>query len=135
MLRRFVDDGLTIVVLSNRMEADPMRVANGLSAVAFGLPHVSVFDRESIQLNAGERRRFLGDYDFAGKVYTIAERDGKLVGRSEGLPEIEILAESASVLYLPGSESAMVAIENSAGEVLGLSFSVNGKPQTAHRKR
>jgi CubicO group peptidase (beta-lactamase class C family) len=135
MLRRFVDDGLTIVVLSNRMEANPQRVANGLSAVAFGLPHVSVFDRESIQLNAEERRRFLGDYEFSGKIYTIAERDGKLVGRSGDLPEIEILAESASVLYLPGSESAIVAVENSAGEVLGLTFSVNGTPQTANRKR
>ena len=134
MLRRFVDDGLTIVVLSNQMEADPMRVANRLSAVAFGLPHVSVFERESIQLNAEERRRFLGDYEFAGKIYTIAERDGKLVGRSGDMPENEILAESAAVLYLPGSESPMIAIENSAGEVLGLSFSVNGNPRTAHRK-
>jgi hypothetical protein len=135
MLRRFVDDGLTIVVLSNRMDADPQRVANGLSAVAYGLPHVSVFERESIQLTAEERRRFLGDYEFAGRTYTIAERDGKLVGRSGDLPEMEIQAESASVLYVSGSESTIVAIENSAGEVLGLSFSINGRPQTATRKR
>jgi CubicO group peptidase (beta-lactamase class C family) len=135
MLRRFVDDGLTIVVLSNRMDADPLRVANGLSAVAFGVPHSSVFDRDSIQLTVEERRRFLGDYEFDGKIYTIAERDGKLVGRSVDLPETEILAESPSVLYLPGSENTMVAIENSAGEVLGLSFRVNGSKGTATKKR
>lgn len=135
MLRRFVDDGLTIVVLSNRMDANPQRVANGLSAAAFAIPHVSVFDRISIQLTAEERRRFLGDYEYRGRIYTIAERDGQLVARSGDLPEMEIGAESASVLFLPGSESTIIALENSSGEVLGLSFRVNGATHVAMRVR
>jgi CubicO group peptidase (beta-lactamase class C family) len=125
-LRRFVDEDVTIVVLANRLDADPSRAAMGLSAIAFGEPYESVFDRAAIRLSPAALRRYVGDYDLDGRTLTVFERDGNLFARYEGAPDVALLAESETVLFIPGVKGSVEAIQNRRGEITGLSATLGG---------
>ncbi len=135
MLKCFVDDGLTVVVLSNRLDANPVRAANSLSAVVHDRPYVSVFDRRAILLPTEVRRRLVGDYEYDGRIYSLTERDGTLYVRSGSWPEAEVRAESVRELYIPGSDGTMTVRENEAEEVTGLDAMINGQSNFARKVR
>jgi CubicO group peptidase (beta-lactamase class C family) len=134
-LRRFVDDGLTIVVLSNRFDTQPERVASSLSAAVFGESYQSVFDRKPIDLATEVRRRYLGDYELDGARFTLFERDGALFARSDDWPEVRVFAENDDELFVPGMEDSAFAVENNAGQLTGLMISTGGAPKIARKVR
>jgi hypothetical protein len=80
-----------------------------------------VFDRKPIRLSAEARRRYLGDYELDGRILTVFERDGNLFVRGEGMSEIQLLAESETVLFIPGVKGSIEAMVNRQGEITGLS--------------
>ena len=126
--RRYVDDDVTIVVLANRTDADPSRATAGLAAVAFGEPYEPVFDRKAIQLSPEALRRYVGNYELNGQVVTLFERDGTLFARGVGLSEIPVLAESETVLFIPGVRGSVLTM-TSARAAKGRSLS--GRPTSA----
>jgi D-alanyl-D-alanine carboxypeptidase len=134
-LRRFVDEDITVVVLANRLDANPPRATEGLSAVVFGEPYQSAFDRMAIRLSPEALRRYVGDYELDGRVLTVFERDGDLFLRGEGLPEVPLLAESESVLFIRGVKGSVEPIENRRGEVTGLSATLGGSSTTVRKVR
>jgi len=134
-LRRFVDEDVTVVVLANRLDAEPGRAAAGLGAVAFGEPHESVFDRKAIRLSAQARGRFLGDYELNGQVYTLFERDGNLFVRGEGTQEIPLPAESETVLFIQGVSGSVEAVEDRSGKITALHASFGRTLMVARKVR
>ena len=133
MFQRFLDDGVTVIVLSNHVDAAPARVARGLGAAAFGVPHQSVFERKPIKVSSEVLQRFVGEYEFDGMRFSLFQRDGELFARVGEAPEVSILFESESAIFVTGMEGTIVALEDSKGVVTGLSVPVRGSMREARK--
>jgi CubicO group peptidase (beta-lactamase class C family) len=133
MFQRYQDDGVTIIVLANRDDAMPPRVARGLGAAAFGVPYRSVFARRVVQVSTAVLERFAGVYEFEGTKFFLKIRNGGMVVNVEGGPEVPVSFESESAFFVEGMEGTVVALEDSKGAVTGLSVPIRGSMKVAHR--
>ena len=112
---------VTVIVLSNHIDAAPPRVARGLGAATFGVPYQSVFERKPIKVSSEVLQRFAGEYEFDGMRFSLFLRNGELFARVGEAPEVSILFESESAFFVNGMEGTVVAMEDSKGAVTGLS--------------
>ena len=103
-IARYVDDGLTVVVLANLSQANPRRIAVGIAGLyERGLAPVK---RTAIGVAPDVLERYVGEYEFApGETLTISrEGDGLAAqpGRGQKLPlrpfaEAEFFVEDADL--------------------------------------
>ena len=133
MFQRFLDDGVTVIVLSNQIDAAPARVARGLGAATFGVPYQSVFERKPIKVSSEVLQRFAGEYEFDGMRFSLFQRNGEMFARVGEAPEVSILFESESAFFVNGMEGTVVAMEDSKGAVTGLSVPVRGSMREARK--
>jgi CubicO group peptidase (beta-lactamase class C family) len=119
LLRRFVDERITLIVLSNN-DGSNAQIVNSLSAVALGIPYTPTTDRKSVRLAPEALRRYAGDYEINGSIWTLEERGGLLFGRSETGSEVELKTDADGTLFIEGMEGSLSPVENRQGEVTGL---------------
>lgn len=61
-----------------------------------------------------------GEYAFGERRFTVTRRGGKLFGARHGKPETELVPESESVFYIPGSEFRKIFVRDAKGNVTGM---------------
>lgn len=133
LLRRYVDDDLTVIVLANTQDAFPPRVARTLGAITLQGKFESPFERENVPLDPESRRAYAGKYEIDGRIYTVFERDAGLFVRGEHLPETPLLAEAPDRLYMPGADGYISPMWNEVGSVDALELIDEGRRKIARK--
>jgi CubicO group peptidase (beta-lactamase class C family) len=134
---RFIDDGLTVVVLTNATQALPEKVALGVAA--FYIPDLKLQQprRNTVSLSPQVLDGYIGRYLAAGdRVLTIKRRDDKLALSmampTQALgPEIASLLQGLSMqiaLLTPESESRFFDADDSRSTYI-FAMDVQGKMQ------
>lgn len=112
------DEQLTVIVLSNNISSNPVRIARGLSAIGLGAPYVSSLIREPAVVAPDILQRYAGEYQLEDKVWVVTTRNGRLFARHETFPEIEILPDSDKTFFFRDLEGTLKIIEDD-GQVTG----------------
>ncbi len=134
IFQRYVDDDVTVIALSNHVDALPARVARGLGAAAFGVSYESPFDRKPIKVSAATMRRFAGQYLFEGMKFSLELKGDGMVAKVEGGPAYDVFFESDSAFYVDGLEGSVIAQEDGT-TITGLWVPVRGTQKRAERLR
>jgi CubicO group peptidase (beta-lactamase class C family) len=127
------DEHLTVIVLSNNIASNPLRIARGLSAIGLGVPYVSPLTREPAVVAPEILQRYAGEYQVEDKVWVVTARNGRLFARHEAFPEIEILPDSDKTFFFRDLEGTLKIIEED-GQVTGLLLSPSGLVAAKIRK-
>jgi D-alanyl-D-alanine carboxypeptidase len=138
VFQRIEDQHLTVIVLTNSLESHPERVAQSLSALAFGEHYVPTFDRESVPFTAQMLARYVGDYELGGEIFTISMRDGRLFVTSRDhpeFPELELLAASETQLFLRDQDGDMTVTQDGRGRVTGFLLDQGSLSRTVRKVR
>jgi hypothetical protein len=138
VLQRIEDQHLTVIVLTNSLESHPQRVAQSLSALAFGERYVPTFDRESVPFTPQMLARYVGDYELGGEIFTISVRDGRLFVDSREhpeFPELELLAASETQLFLRDQDGDMTVTQDGRGRVTGFLLDQGSSSRTVRKVR
>jgi CubicO group peptidase (beta-lactamase class C family) len=135
--QRFESEKLTVIVLSNNQLSDPTQVALGLESVIFNEPYTPSYARETVEVAENVLRRYVGDYDLEGVIWTVLLRNGHLYVRAKdgSTPDLELLAESEEAFFLAGTDSDITVVENQKGEVYGLSLNLSDASRFAKKIR
>ncbi len=138
VLRRLPDQSLTIVVFINDDSGNPVRVADGMTALALGEEYEPVFDRKSISILPDLAVRLAGEYELGGQTFVVTARDGRLFVRAESdapRPEVEMLADSENTFYLRDTAADMVLLDDGRGKIVGFQLHGAGQERVARRVR
>ena len=136
ILEDFVDEHLTIVALSNSLGGDPRRAARSLGALALGEHYVPAFDRDTIAIGTEMQRRYTGDYELGGEIFTIVTHDERLFVRQRShpeVPELEICAASDTRLFFRDIDGELTATEDGHGKLTGFLFEQAGQSRTIRK--
>lgn len=122
------DEKLMTIVLANNIASDPMRLARGLSAIALGEPYISPLVREPASIAVDALKRYEGDYELDGVIWTMRAHNGRLFSRPNEYPdEIEILPDSDTTFFLHDSDVSLRAQLDDKGRVIGLIVTPGGQ--------
>jgi len=115
---RYVDDRLTVVVLTNLEGANPEFIAH--TVAGFYLPAVAPSKHTAISLPLEALRSYAGKYQLeAGRVLTVSPDTNRLKAKwSERV--YELLPESDTFFFIEDSETTVTFKKNEKGEVTGL---------------
>ena len=119
-LTRYIDDDLTIIVLSNN-EAEADKLSISLGAIALGKAVALPQNRRVIPVDENLLERYVGTYEFAPENKFILIRDGnRLLVRSRYQPTFELQAETDTRFNAPKLFSHLEFIRDNRGQVTRL---------------
>ncbi len=119
-LTRYIDDDLTIIVLSNN-EAEADKLSISLGAIALGKAVALPQKRRVIQVDKNLLERYVGTYEFDPENKFIIIRNGnRLVVRSRYQPTFELQAETDTRFYAPKLFAHLEFIRDNRGQVTKL---------------
>jgi CubicO group peptidase (beta-lactamase class C family) len=117
-IARYVDDSLTVVVLTNLAQADPGRIALGIAGLYE--PELAPVTRTAIDVARDVLERYVGEYEFMPGETLVITREGDALaaqpGRGRKLP-LRPFAEAE--FFVEGAEVEIAFLED-AGRVTAL---------------
>jgi CubicO group peptidase (beta-lactamase class C family) len=117
-IARYVDSGLTVVVLTNLAEANPARIALGIAGLYE--PELAPVKHTVISVAPDRLERYAGEYEFApGETLTITREGGGLAAQPGGGRKLPILPFAETEFFAEGAEVEFEFLEE-AGVVTAL---------------
>jgi CubicO group peptidase (beta-lactamase class C family) len=114
-------DRTTVVVLGNVNGGAPGQIAAQLGAVLYGAPAALPASRSEVQLSAEVLADYAGTYPVAPDfTLTIAVRDGALISRATGQPEIPLYAEAKDKFFARALDAQIEFVRGDDGRVNAL---------------
>ena len=130
-IARYVDDRLTVIVLTNLAQMDPQYVAHGVAG--FYVPELALPKHTRITIDPKLLPLYAGKYEFApGLILEIAPGDNKLLLK-QGERAREFLPEANDTFYREDSETVLRFETDGAGMVTHMILDNGGGPQKIKR--
>jgi CubicO group peptidase (beta-lactamase class C family) len=136
--QRYEGEKVTVIALSNRMAFPLTQVAQALGAAVFGEPFSPSYDRETVEVPQEVLKRYEGDYELDGRVWTLLVHDGQLYVRpkdDESGPGIALLAASENVFFMKGADGDVTVAQDASGDPKGLAVNFGDRTLFAKRVR
>ena len=120
---RFEGGKVTLIALSNKQVPGVQQALQAAGSAIFGEPFTPSFERERVEVLLEVLKRYVGDYDFGGEVYTLYIRDGHLFARdAKGRgPEMPLIAEAEDMFFVEGADGNFIIVQGAQGNVIGIS--------------
>jgi CubicO group peptidase (beta-lactamase class C family) len=128
-IARYIDDRLTVIVLTNLAQADPGRIARGIAG--HYEPELAPPVRTAIDVDPKLLDDYVGRYEFApGEGLAIELADGALIARPTGQSPARLLAMSETRFFVEVSEVEFEFVKDANGSVTHLVLHTpGGAPQ------
>ncbi|HWS98848.1 MAG TPA: serine hydrolase [Pyrinomonadaceae bacterium] len=133
-IKRFPDDKVTVIVLSNNQTADAGRVAADLSAVVFGAPYR--VPREAKVVAPQVLEKYAGRYEMSpAMIVTVTLENGRLYGQGTGQGKTQIFAASETEFFLKNADVKITFDKDGRGNVVGMTVLKDGRETKARKIR
>lgn len=131
-ISRFVDDRLTVIVLTNRNASAPEAIGRGVAA--FYVPELAVRQRTAIPLDPKVFDAYAGDYELVpGFVLTIWREGDHFWTQATGQARAELFAESETSFFLRIVDAQMTFVKDAGGKVTHLVLYQGGTEREAKK--
>lgn len=132
-IARYVDEKLTIIVLTNRAGANPGNIAHGIEAL-YASERIPVKHKE-VQLDPRSLDQFVGRYELeAGSVLSITRSGEHLWLKATGQPRYQMFPESPTDFFLKAIDAQVSFAKDASGKVTHLIFHRDGDRQALRMK-
>lgn len=113
---RYLDQKLTVIVLTNLAGADASRIADGIAG--FYEPEVAPIGRTAIQVDPKIFAAYLGEYEIRpGFNLTVSREGDSLWMQATGQRRAELFAESEKTFFLKEADIALTFVKAAGGAV------------------
>ncbi|MEI6157769.1 MAG: DUF3471 domain-containing protein, partial [Atribacterota bacterium] len=127
-ISRFVEDQVTIIVLSNFSFAKSDSIALNLSAIVFGEPYEMPKERTFIEVDPAVLDVYVGQYEIQpGLTADITRKEHLLFIQVQGQPAVELLPESETQFYIREVDATLTFMKNEPGNIPGAMLHQSGK--------
>jgi Beta-lactamase class C and other penicillin binding proteins len=124
-IARYVDDKLTVIVLTNLAGADPGKIAHGIAGLYN--PELAPQEHKAIQVDAKAFDAYVGQYELAPEFIITISRDGdKFYLQATGQPRVEMFSESDTKFFLKVVDAQLTFVKDATGKVTQLILHQNG---------
>lgn len=118
-IARYVDDKLTVIVLTNRAGANPGRIAHGIAGLYH--PALQMPERKEIKVDPKILDEYVGEYEVApGVIIAVTREADKLMGQATGQSKFEMFAESQTKFFLKAVDAQVTFVRDAGGKVTQL---------------
>ena len=125
-IARYVDDRLTVVVLTNLATADPVYIAHGVAG--FFVPDLSLPKYTTIQIDPSLLKLYAGKYDFAaGRIAEIVAGENQLMIKTGEISR-EFFPKSNDSFYREDSETVIRFEKDASGKVTHMILEMGDLP-------
>jgi CubicO group peptidase (beta-lactamase class C family) len=115
-IARYVDDQLTVIVLTNLAGANPGRIAHQVAGLYN--PALQPAERKEIKVDPKVLDEYAGEYQIApGLTITVTREGDKLMGQATGQMKFELFAESQTKFFLKVVDAQVTFFKDSTGRV------------------
>lgn len=117
-LLRFPDDGLVIVLLSNKTSPLLGTIANNIAAAAYDLPYDLPKEKKEIVVPEEILKQYVGEYELATDFLIIVTLEGgKLKAQATGQQKFDLFAERDNRFFLKVVDAQLEFIKGGDGKV------------------
>jgi len=118
-IARYVDDKLTIVVLTNRAGANPGKIAHGIAGLYNA--ELAPVEHKEVQLDPKILDQYVGEYELGpGSVLTISRSDSQLWLQATAQPRVQLFPESQTDFFLKVVDAQVRFVKDASGRVTHL---------------
>src|SRR5215813_5643333 len=118
-IARYVDDKLTIIVLTNLAGANPGRIAHGVAG--FYNAALAPQEPKTIALDPKTFDAYVGEYQLSANVVLAISREGdKFYVEASALPKAQMFAESETKFFLKVMDAQITFVRDASGKVTHL---------------
>jgi CubicO group peptidase (beta-lactamase class C family) len=115
-ITRYVDDKLTVIVLANRLGADPGRIGRGVAGLF--VPDLAPVERIAIRIDPKMFDPYIGEYEIAPEFVLSVFREGdRFWMQVTGQSRAELFAESESSFFLKVADVHLTFVKDASGAV------------------
>ena len=134
MFKRFPNDDVVIIVLSNNSSPKSQELANKLAALVFQQPVEWPAKKIFVQVPEETLKAYVGDYELMPNfVIAITVENGKLQGQPTGQSKSELLAENENKFYVEAADADVTFVKDASGKVNALKLTQRGRTQEAKK--
>lgn len=131
-MTRYVDEGLTVIVMTNLGQANPSVIADGIAGLYN--PELAPKQHTAITVDPAILDAYVGDYEIApGEVISLARDGDRLIANATGQGSTELLAASESLFFIENANVEIELVKGADGAVTHLILRANGAPMEARR--
>lgn len=125
-IARFVDDKLTVIVLTNLSGANPGRIAHQVAGIYNA--ELKPVERQKIKVDPKTFDAYLGEYQLdAETTLTISREGDKLILTARGEMRAELFAESETKFFIEAIDAQISFVKDQQGKVTHLIFHQGGE--------
>lgn len=131
---RFIEDDVSVIVLSNLDTVNRELISTTLSAIVFGEKYELPKKRAAITINHEIYDRYVGQYKLSEAfIFTITKEDGKLFAQATGQGKLEIYPESETEFFYKVVDAQLSFVKDENGNVTKLILHQGGGHGTAEK--
>jgi CubicO group peptidase (beta-lactamase class C family) len=136
-IKRFPDDKVCVIVLSNLVSAPVGEISDDLAAIVFGESVAPSSARQAIALDAKVLDAYVGQYDIENlkRTFTITRDGDQLSAQLSGQDAFPIYPESATRFFYKVVNARITFVKDESGQVQSLILHQNGRDLEARRRR
>lgn len=113
---RYLDQKLTVIVLTNLAGADASQIAGGIAGLYE--PEVASLERTAVQVDPKVFTPYLGEYEIRpGFILTVSREGDRLWMQATGQKRAELFAESETTFFIKEADVALTFVKNAGGAV------------------
>jgi len=133
-IRRYPDDDVCVIVLSNSGDADAGRISRDLAAILFRKHYELPVKHSAIDLDPANYGPYAGRYELTPDfVLTVSIEANHLMIQGSGQPKIEIVPESETRFFAKGLDAAVNFVKGPQGKASQLVLQQGGRDIPAPR--
>jgi CubicO group peptidase (beta-lactamase class C family) len=118
-IARYVDDKLTVIVMTNRAGANPGLIAHGIAGLYN--PDLAPIEHKEAQVDPKVFDDYVGEYELApGFTINVTRDADKLWLQATGQPRAQIFPESQTKFFLKVVDAQVTFVKDAAGKVTRL---------------
>ena len=135
-IRRYTDDDVCVIVLSNSDNADAGRISRDLAAILFGKHYELPVEHIEVNVNPTIYDSYVGRYELAPDfVLVVTKEANRLVIQGPSQPKIEILPESETRFFEKGLDAVINFVKSPQGNATQLVLQQGGRDIPAPRTK
>lgn len=134
MIKRFPEDDVVIIVLSNTGSNATGEIADNLAAIVFDQKATWPKERKFVTLPVDKLKPLVGEYELRpGFIISISLENENLKLLATGNPKVDLPAESESSFYVQAIDGELSFEKDASGAVTGLKIKQNRGTMSAKK--